>query len=153
MTLYEKVQLLCQKEGFAISNLGERIPGLPRATISGWARGSVPRPEKLKAIADYFGVDVSYLTSEDSAASSNDWLPDDPVEEIIIKAYRQADAAGKARIIQVAMNESDRSQNASHPVYRAAKSVNHSEPRIEKRTAEEMAKFKTAPPITSDDDL
>ena len=67
MTLYEKVQALCEGEGFAISNLSEKkIPGvkLTRGTISGWKKGAKPRADTLKAIADYFGVDVSYLTSE-----------------------------------------------------------------------------------------
>lgn len=66
MTLYEKVQALCEGEGFAISNLSEKIPGvkLTRGTISGWKKGAKPRADTLKAIADYFGVDVNYLTSE-----------------------------------------------------------------------------------------
>lgn len=66
MTLYEKVQALCQNQGFAISNLGEKIPSLKltRGTISGWKKGAKPRADTLKAIADYFGVDVGYLTNE-----------------------------------------------------------------------------------------
>lgn len=66
MTLYEKVQLLCKKEGFEISNIGENIPGLTisKASITGWKKGSKPRADKIKLIADYFGVDAEYLTDD-----------------------------------------------------------------------------------------
>ena len=55
--------MLCRKEGFEISNLGEKVPGLKitRGSISGWKNGSVPRANTVKLIADYFGVSVDYL--------------------------------------------------------------------------------------------
>ncbi len=67
MTLYEKIQMLCRKEGFEISNLGEKVPGLSitRGSISGWKKGAVPRASVLKAIADYFGVTTEYLLYDD----------------------------------------------------------------------------------------
>lgn len=63
MTTYEKIKDLCEKQGFAISSIGQKIPGLSinKASITGWKNGSVPRPDKIKAIADYFGVSVDYL--------------------------------------------------------------------------------------------
>ncbi len=69
MTTYEKIRELCEKEGFSISSLGEKIPGLSinKASITGWKNGSKPRPGKIKAIADYFGVSVEYLTCESPA--------------------------------------------------------------------------------------
>ena len=58
MTTYEKIKILCEKEGFSISSMPQKIPGLSisKASITGWKNGSVPRPEKLKLIAEYFGV-------------------------------------------------------------------------------------------------
>lgn len=68
MTTYEKIKELCEKEGFSISALSQNIPGLSvnKASITGWKNGSKPRPDKMKAIADYFGVSVEWLqgTSE-----------------------------------------------------------------------------------------
>ncbi len=66
MTTYEKIKILCEKAGFPISSIGDRIPGLRinKASISGWKRGSVPRPDKMKAIADFFGVSVELLLDE-----------------------------------------------------------------------------------------
>ena len=63
MTTYEKIKILCEKEGFSISSMPQKIPGLSisKSSIAGWKNGSVPRPERLKTIADYFGVSISFL--------------------------------------------------------------------------------------------
>ena len=68
MTMYEKIQALCKKEGFEISNLGEYIPevNITKGSISKWKSGAVPRANTLKAIADHFHVTPEYLTSDES---------------------------------------------------------------------------------------
>ncbi len=68
MTTYEKIKELCEKEGFPISAIGKTIPGLSlsKASITGWKNGSKPRPEKIRLIADYFGVSIEYLTNDDA---------------------------------------------------------------------------------------
>lgn len=75
MTTFEKIQDLCRREGFEVVHLGERIPGLQlnRGTPSKWKYGAAPRKSTLKAIADHFGVPVSYFD-------------DDPPEELTPKA-------------------------------------------------------------------
>ena len=68
MTAYEKIQSLCRKNGFEISELVKgKIPGLKvtSATLTGWKRGAVPNAKRLKPIADYFGVDVLYFYDND----------------------------------------------------------------------------------------
>lgn len=67
MTTYEKIKDLCEKEGFSISALSQHIPDLSvnKASITGWKNGSKPRPDKIKAIADYFGVSTEYLLNDD----------------------------------------------------------------------------------------
>lgn len=65
MTLYEKVQILCKREGFEISNLGEKLGiSVTKGSISKWKSGAMPRANTVKAIADYFGVSPEYLTSD-----------------------------------------------------------------------------------------
>lgn len=66
MTTYEKIKNLCEKKGFAISAICEHIPNLniSRASISGWKKGSKPRPENLVLIANYFNLPVSYFTDD-----------------------------------------------------------------------------------------
>lgn len=70
MTTYEKIKLLCEKDGFSISSMPQKIPGLSisKASITGWKNGSVPRPEKLKAIADYFNVTPESLLSDETVS-------------------------------------------------------------------------------------
>lgn len=63
MILYNIVRL-CKEKGISIAKL-ERETGLGNATIRGWDVSS-PTVEKLKMVADYFGVTVDslLLTSE-----------------------------------------------------------------------------------------
>jgi len=65
MTLYEKVQKLCNNEGFEISNLGEKLNiSITKGSISKWKTGAIPRANTVKAIAEYFGVDTEYLLND-----------------------------------------------------------------------------------------
>lgn len=68
MTMYEKIQALCKKRGFEISNLSEHIPGVSvsKGSISKWKTGAVPRANTLKLIAEFFGVTPEELASDDS---------------------------------------------------------------------------------------
>lgn len=64
MTLYEKVEMLCKERGINISNLGDALGiKLDKSTISHWKAGAVPRAATVKAIADFFGVTVDFLTN------------------------------------------------------------------------------------------
>ena len=71
MTTYERIKALCKKEGFNISNIGVVIPDLrvSKASVSDWKKGATPHPDRLKTIAEYFGVTVEYLTGEDDSVN------------------------------------------------------------------------------------
>lgn len=73
MTTYEKIQMLCKNYGFEISNLSGKIPeiSVTKGTISKWKNGATPRANTLKAIADYFGVSVDYLTNESATLENS----------------------------------------------------------------------------------
>ena len=73
MTTYEKIKALCESEGFHISSIGDKIPALKvnKASVTGWKKGAKPRADKIKAIADYFGVSVEYLTGDSSVSVRN----------------------------------------------------------------------------------
>lgn len=57
--IYEQILALCKERRVSIARL-ERECGLGNATIRGWEKSS-PTVEKLKRVADYFGVTVDYL--------------------------------------------------------------------------------------------
>lgn len=61
--IYTNVSNLCQSRGISIAKL-EREMGFGNSTIRGWANSS-PTVEKLKAVADYFGVTVDALLADD----------------------------------------------------------------------------------------
>lgn len=75
MSIYEKIQMLCEGEGFPISSIGQKIAGLSisKASVTGWKKGSMPRADTLKIIADHFGVTVKYLKNEDSFIDTSDF--------------------------------------------------------------------------------
>lgn len=62
--IYTNISNLCRTNGISIAKL-ERETGLGNATVRGWATSS-PTVEKLKAVADYFGVTVDSLLAEQS---------------------------------------------------------------------------------------
>lgn len=111
MTTYERIKELCEKDGFNISNIGMVIPGLSvtKASVTGWKNGSKPRPEKLKSIAEYFGVTVEYLLKGESEAARITFFTNDstapvrdsivqstdPDELDIIRIYRMLDRRSK----------------------------------------------------------
>ncbi len=58
---YKQVLALCMERGISPTKLALDI-GLSTSTPNGWKKGSVPQPSTLKKIADYFGVNIEYLT-------------------------------------------------------------------------------------------
>jgi len=57
--IFENIQRLCEARGITIGAL-ERSCGLGNATIRGWETSN-PRVDRLKIVADYFGVTVDAL--------------------------------------------------------------------------------------------
>lgn len=57
--ILENVLRLCKERGISIARL-EKETGLGNATVRGWAT-STPQVDKLKAVADYFGVTIDSL--------------------------------------------------------------------------------------------
>lgn len=58
--MYEIFLELCRRKGVSPSRVAKDI-GAAASTFSDWKRGSTPRPNRIKDIADYFGVSVEYL--------------------------------------------------------------------------------------------
>lgn len=59
--MYDTYQKLLDKYGLKNSDIS-RATGISNMTLSDWKRGvSTPKQDKMKKIADYFGVTVDYL--------------------------------------------------------------------------------------------
>lgn len=59
MTLFERIEELRNSKGISQGKL-ERELGFSNGSISKW-KSSTPNPERLKKLADYFGVSVEYI--------------------------------------------------------------------------------------------
>lgn len=60
--IFKRIEELASKEGTAIAALEKKL-GFGNGTIRGWKDGS-PTVEKLKKVADYFGVPMEYFLED-----------------------------------------------------------------------------------------
>jgi len=60
--LFTNIESLCKAQGISIAKL-EQNSGLGNATIRNWRKAS-PTLDKLKRVADYFGVTVDELLAD-----------------------------------------------------------------------------------------
>ena len=75
--MLEKIKSLCAKNGMSVSQL-EQILGLSNKAIYRWDT-SKPSIDRVKAVADYFGVTVDYLLSDEKQL--------DEKEELLERAF------------------------------------------------------------------
>ena len=62
--MYNKVEKLMDENGVTQYKLSQDT-GVPQSTLSDWKRGLyTPKVDKLKKIADYFGVPLEYFLEE-----------------------------------------------------------------------------------------
>lgn len=66
--IYNKVSDLCKQRNISISRLEKEL-GIGNGTIGRWEKSS-PTVEKIKRVADYFGVTVDDLISQTSSPES-----------------------------------------------------------------------------------
>lgn len=64
--MVDKISMLCNERNISIGKL-ENILGFGNGTIWKWRKSS-PSVEKLKAVADYFGVSIEYFLSDEDDA-------------------------------------------------------------------------------------
>ena len=57
---YDIIVHLCKERGIYVTQLASDI-GVSKSNVTNWKNGSVPRRDKVRKIADYFGVTVDYL--------------------------------------------------------------------------------------------
>ena len=69
MTLVERIRRLCAEHDISVRQL-ELATGLTERTIGRWDV-STPSVDKVKKVADYFGVTVDYLIDQDVGENYN----------------------------------------------------------------------------------
>lgn len=66
--LYDSLCKQAQKKPYTVA----KEIGLTNSNVAQWKKGSTPRPEVIKKIADYFDVSVEFLLGQNEKLSAND---------------------------------------------------------------------------------
>ncbi len=66
---FQKVERLCKQEGISVNKLTKKI-GVSSSLATGWRNGATPRPENVKAIAEFFKKPIEYFSDEISISNS-----------------------------------------------------------------------------------
>ena len=62
-TFSEKLKYLIKLKGMTQIEVAQQF-GVSHPAVNNWLNGAMPRPSKIKAIADFFNVDVNILTND-----------------------------------------------------------------------------------------
>ncbi|SFD57704.1 helix-turn-helix domain-containing protein [Enterococcus casseliflavus] len=78
MTAFDRLKLLCEKQGISVNDLEEKL-GIGRNSLYSWKK-NIPKGTNLIKVADYFEVSTDYLlgrTDNPSSTSGQERIPDD----------------------------------------------------------------------------
>ena len=114
MAFFDKVERLCIERGVSVDRMAKEI-GRSGAAASRWRYGAVPYKSTVKAIADYFGVTVDYLMSDeepsptqwDSKLESEEYLPLSSSEKFILDMWRELDETGQSKFMLACLHRHD----------------------------------------------
>ena len=80
MTVYERIESLRKERNISQGNLEKEL-GFSNGSISKW-KTSMPKPERLQKIADYFGVTVDYLMTGNESDGKERYYTNDETASI-----------------------------------------------------------------------
>ena len=109
MTVYERIESLRKKRGISQGCLEKEL-GFSNGSISKW-KTSMPKPERLQKIADYFDVSVDYLMTG-KEPTSVDYLYTDENADFLIEITRMSknkDFVTRMKKYMELMNDSKKS--------------------------------------------
>ena len=97
---WENFARLCNEAGKSPSRVALEL-GLSNGTASGWKKGAIPQERILRRLADYFGVPVESLTTDDTPSVSLP-APSASDESQLLTYYRNFSREGKGRLLDFA---------------------------------------------------
>ena len=80
MAVYERIESLRKERKISQGNLEKEL-GFSNGSISKW-KTSMPKPERLQKIADYFGVTVDYLMTGNESDGKERYYTNDETASI-----------------------------------------------------------------------
>lgn len=105
MTVFERIENLRKSQKISQGKLEAEL-GFSNGSISKWKK-SMPTPDRLQKLAEYFGVTLEYLmTGEDTRYNNEDALLDVQISEDwelkeAIKKYYSLDDREKKHVIEL----------------------------------------------------
>lgn len=116
MGFYARYTALCAEHGFKPQNDSIlAVAGVSSASVSGWKNGSLPKIDVIIRLAKYFDVTADYLIGLSELRKPHSIILT-PHEQLLIDAYREADAAGQQNIIfacQLERRKSEKSETSN----------------------------------------
>ena len=116
----ERLQKLMDERNLTDKDLREQCGDISKNNITNWRKGTNPQRAIVHKLADFFGVSSDYLLGIDDVKQQMlDVLDQTPISisastqtqlDTLIKYFSLCDEEGRFRIIQLAMNEYDRSE-------------------------------------------
>ena len=85
MTVYERIESLRKERKISQGNLEKEL-GFSNGSISKW-KTSMPKPERLQKIADYFGVTVDYLMTGNESDGKERYYTNDETASIAQESF------------------------------------------------------------------
>ena len=136
----ERIKELRSSYGYSQQKLADML-NVSKSTVNMYERGErKPGMDQLEAIADYFNVDMDYLSGKSDIPRKTLICSEQPPvnrdiyskpEKVLIEKYRKLDVYGQKAVNLLVDSELERCiEQAKIPSFRAANSVNHHEPEI-----------------------
>lgn len=73
-SIYDRIRVLCARNGISVNQL-EKDLGFGSSSTSKWIPGkTVPSIDKVKKVADYFGVSIEYLVGSSEIEDTADTI-------------------------------------------------------------------------------
>ena len=99
MTFYDRYEQLCTERNMRPQTPEMlEIAGVTSGSVSGWKKGALPKTDVLCRLASYFHVSTDYLLCLSELRNPQPITLSDH-EQLLIKAFRSADAEGQQNII------------------------------------------------------
>lgn len=89
--MYEIFERLCRERGVTPYRVSEAT-GIRTSSLSGWKAGKfTPKQEKLKKIADYFGVSIEYLMTGEEPEEKEGYYINPDTADMAQQIYENKD--------------------------------------------------------------
>lgn len=100
---YDIYERLCNERGEKPYQLPMKLGAKSNSVVAQWKKGSLPRPEMLQKIADFFGVSVSYLMfGDDVQKEKPDLREAGPGKQELLRQMEHMNTAELLEVMQKA---------------------------------------------------